>query len=476
MTKRAIVGTIGRVAAAAALSALAACGAGDAPPATAAARESSQSLLGLLPGTPDAPIATTSANATLPLDCAPKQVVSPGGRSSCNLVWLGRISLPGQIIGGKVVGDRFYLTHWETGFHAFDVADPENPKALGSALLDLGGYTTVQSAVENEDPATNGKLAILSRTGWNDAAVIDTRDPAAMKVIARVPGATAHTHTCLLDCTWSYGSTTGVIVDLRDPLNPVLLPTKWTDLVGVADVHDVTEIKPGMVITSSDPAVVLDTTDPADPKVLFKLPVSPAQPGLGQPGPAQAGRVGHNVAWPRAGEDRFFLGLSEGPYPGLCELYPKEGRSLYLYDTRGWKQKKTFALLSQYTLVTGNGDTGASGGLAMVDSNGNPSALELGVQGCSVHWFDTHASFADGGLLAMAAFSHGMRLLNVAADGRIQQLGYFVPHGAAGIAATVDVRWASDRVLYVMDVVSGTIDVLKYTGPLPRRGPLASGS
>ncbi|MEM5435785.1 hypothetical protein [Paraburkholderia diazotrophica] len=420
---------------------------------------------------------TTSADA-LPLSCAPSQVVSPGGRSSCNLLWLGRYPIPGQTIGGKLVGNRFYVTNWTSGFYVFDVTTPDNPTLLGNVLLDGGTGSTVQSQVENEDPAVNGQVAVLSRTAYKDALVLNISDPANMKGVA-VPGGDAHVQVCLYDCQWVYGSTTGTIMDLRDPAHPVLLPQKWTDMVGftpdaagIYKVHALSEVRPGMVITASDPAKVIDTTDPANPKVLFSLPPSPPSNTLGEPGPAQPGRIGHNSLWPEQGKDRFFLGLSEGVYDGVCELYPNEGRTLYLYDTTGWQQNNTFTPLSQYTLVTGNGDTGASGGVAQVDSHGNPSAVEPGVEGCSTHWFDPHPSFHNGGLIAMATFSHGVRLLNVESNGRIDQLGYFVSNGAAGFASTVDVRWVSDRIMYVLDFASGSMDIVEYTGPLPTQGPV----
>ena len=36
--------------------------------------------------------------------------------------------------------------------------------------------------------------------------------------------------TLMLDCTWAY-STTGHMLDLRDPANPKLLPGRWRDQV-----------------------------------------------------------------------------------------------------------------------------------------------------------------------------------------------------------------------------------------------------
>jgi hypothetical protein len=446
---------------------LAACGGSGSTPAASSSRATAQSAA---PADPDH-FTTTSADQ-MPLSCAPQQTISAGGWSSCNVQWLGRYPIPGLTIGARVVGNRLYVSNWTSGWHVFDVSDPENPTLLGKVFIDGGSTSTLAAAVENEDPATNGSIAVLSRTPYNDALVLDTRNPANITGKS-VPGASAHTHTCLYNCQWSYGSTTGVILDLRDPDNPVLLPNKWTDAPGApAKAHDLTEVKPGMVVTASDPATVLDTTDPANPKVMFTLPrVATGSIPLG---PAQAGRIGHNVIWPRAGDDRWFMGLSEGAYDGRCETYPDEGRTIYNFDTTGWQSAKTFTQVAQYTLVSGNGDTGLAGGPAMIDSNGNPSTIEYSVEGCSVHWFDPNPRFANGGLVAMASFNHGMRLLNVAGDGRIEQVGYFVTNGTTGFAATVDVRWGSDRVAYVFDFAGGSMDVVKYTGPLPNKGPLKS--
>lgn len=384
--------------------------------------------------------------------------------------WLGRYPIPGLTIGARVVGNRLYVSNWTTGWHVFDISNPENPVLLGQVFIDGGSTSVVAAAVENEDPATNGRIAVLSRTQYNDALVLDIRNPKNMTGRS-VPGGAAHTHTCLYDCQWTYGSTTGVILDLRDPNNPLLLPQKWTDAVGApSSAHDLTEIKPGMVISASDPVTVFDTTDPVHPTVMFTLPSIPGSSAA--LGPAQKGGIGHDVIWPRNGDDRWFMGLSEGIYDGRCELYPDPGRTLYLFDTLGWQKSKTFKRLAQYTLVSGTGDTGVSGGPAMVDSAGNPSTVEFSVEGCSVHWFTENPRFSNGGLVALSSFNHGMRLLNVTGSGAIQQVGYFVSNGTGGFAATVDVRWGSDRIAYVFDLASGNMDVVKYTGPLPQNGPL----
>lgn len=439
--------------------ALTACGGGS----TVASSTSNSSVT----ANPVAPagFASTSSQQE-PLSCSPKQVVSEGGYSTCNIKWLGRLAFPPSTISGRLIGNTFYMNSFANGPYTIDVSSPENPKVLSNLKIDMGrplDGTTV-SAVENEDPATNGKILVLSRRQMMDSVVIDVSNPRAMKILSTVPGATAHTYTCIKDCRYVYGSDSGVIIDLRDPTKPVLLRNKWWDVTDRVGAHDLTEVEPGFVAVSANPVSFLDTKDPANPKLIFNLPKTPPPLIPAVRTSAQEGPLGHNVLWPRQGTDKFFLGLSEGIYNGRCEVFPLDGRTLYVYDTTDWQSTHKFKLQSSYTLVSGNiADTVNGGGIEGVDSNGNPSTLEVGVEGCSVHFFEMNPNFSNGGLLAMASFSHGVRLLKVTEQGHLKQMGYFVPHG---IASTVTVYWITDRILYALDFINGQVDVLQYNGPL----------
>jgi hypothetical protein len=424
---------------------------------------------------PDSPALATTSAMTYGPKCATVPVVSAGGYSSCNIQWLAHISLRGgETIGGHYVAANktYYVTNWESGEYAFNASDPEHPVLAGNLAVPIGNLPAgaLISAVENEDTATNGKIVILSRTEMNDAVVLDVHDPAHMAVLSTVPNGPGHTQNCLDNCTWDYGSSTGTIIDLRDPSNPVLETNKWSDVTNGVMAHDLTEIHPGLVATASDPVSFLDTTDPGHPKLLFSLPQTAVEPTPTEVGPAQSGHIGHSVAWPREGKDRYFLGQSEGIYMGRCERFPNDGRTLYSYDTTGWHSAKNFKMAGAYTLVMGSAATG-TGGIEGVDANGNPSTAVVGApEGCSSHWFDVHRNFQNGGLVALSAFAFGVRLLNVASNGQVQQIGWFVP---SGLADTVGVHWISDRVMYVLDFETGAMDVIKYTGPLPAAGPLA---
>lgn len=438
---------------------LASCGSGSSSVGTLTSNSATAN-----PVVPDG-FVTTSAQQE-PMACTPKQVVSDGGYSSCNIKWLGRLPFPPSTIAGKLIGNTFYLNSFANGPYTLDVSVPESPKQLSNLRIDSGRLLdgTTISAVENEDPATNGKILVISRRPMMDTAVIDVSNPKAMKILSTVPGAIAHTYTCLEDCKYVYGSDSGVIIDLRDPSKPVLLRNKWWDVTNKVGAHDLTEVSPGFVAVSANPVSFLDTRDPANPKLLFNLPKTPPPLVPAARTSAQEGPIGHNVLWPGQGTDKFFIGLSEGIYDGRCEVFPLDGRSLYLYDTTDWQTSNQFKLQSRYTLVSGNiADTTNGGGIQGVDSNGNPSTLEVGVEGCSVHWFEPHPNFSNGGLLAMASFSHGVRLLNVTEKGQFKQMGYFVPNG---IASTVTVYWITDRIFYALDFINGQVDVLQYNGPI----------
>jgi hypothetical protein len=346
------------------------------------------------------------------------------------------VPIGGIAVGGQAVGDTYFVLGWQTGLRSYDISDPENPVELD--------HLPEVNHNENEDLATNGKILLVSKFNRadpvNQLAVIDVSDPANMKVISTLPGAGGHTMTCLYDCKWAYASSShtasdGLIVDLRDPTKPKLVDKKWSDVIGVP-AHDVTEVRPGLVVTSSTPMFVLDTTDPANPKIIQK-------------GKDDAPNTGHNNVWPRAGKDRFMFSASEREANGRCELYSDaNGATLQFWDTRGWK-RDGFKPVGAYTLTSGEG---------------HPPVDAAGVQGCSAHWAHEHPTFKNGGLVAMAAWSHGVRLVDVSSTGKVEEVAWFLKdvHGA------VDVEWINDRIMYVVEVGGGvgSFDVVKYTGKL----------
>lgn len=354
---------------------------------------------------------------------------------SKNFELVTSVTIGGVAVGGQAVGDTYFISSWQTGLWSYDISDPANP-------VQLDHLPEVQ-ANENEDLATNGEILLLSQFNrvddLNRLAVVDVSDPKDMKVIATVPGAGGHTMECLYDCKWAYGSSNklasnGIIVDLRNPKRPKLLDEMWTDVTGVS-AHDVTEVRPGLVVTSSSPMFVLDTTNPSKPRILQKTDEA-------------APHTTHNNIWPREGKDRFLFSASEGVNNGRCELYGEDGKTLQVWDTTSWRSGG-FRRAGTYTVDHGEGD---------------PPVDALGVQGCSAHWAREHPSFDNGGLVAMATYSHGVRLLEVASDGKISEVGWFVKD----VQGAIDLQWITDRIVYVVEDGAGVggFDVIRYTGKL----------
>ena len=92
-----------------------------------------------------------------------------------------------------------------------------------------------------------------------------------------------------------------------------------------------------------------------------------------------------------------------------------------------------------------------------VYADGKPVAGELG---CSVHWFQEHPTFRDGGLVAISEYEDGVRFLQIGPDGTIEEQGYFLSLGGSSSSP----KWAGkDEVLYSIDYQRG-IDILRWKG------------
>ncbi len=74
------------------------------------------------------------------------------------------------------------------------------------------------------------------------------------------------------------------------------------------------------------------------------------------------------------------------------------------------------------------------------------------------HWFDPHPDFADGGLVAMAWYTSGVRFLEVAGTGEVQERGFWQPLPGVSSAAF----WVSEDVVWVTDYTARGIDVLRF--------------
>jgi LVIVD repeat len=363
-----------------------------------------------------------------PAEEASTRAPGPGYFATDNVEWLANIPLNTDSAGARILDGYLYVTE-DRGLTIYDISDPELPVPVGFTPVPQMPYYT------EEDVDTNGDILLIGSYGdvtdgtpVNFVSVVDVSNKSLPSVIGRVNGADNHTISCILDCTWAYGSS-GAIVDLRDPANPVLLENEWTDGLPAGSSHDVTEVAPGLVMTSSRPVMYLDArSDPAHPEVI----------ATGTPGD---NRFVHGNLWPHEGTDKFVL--VGGETGGDCNT-EDAGAFMVFKPERDLETNEvtSFTMTDEYRLDLGLPTEGRS----VYD------------QYCA-HWFSTHPTYQDGGLVAMGWYEHGTRFLDVSDEGTITEVGYFLPVGGSTSAA----YWVNDEILYSVDYQRG-IDILRYTG------------
>jgi hypothetical protein len=174
-----------------------------------------------------------------------------------------------------------------------------------------------------------------------------------------------------------------------------------------------------------------DGGSPKHPKVLYT---------------GKAAKFVHSARWPREGHDKFALIGGEENFTGRCERNNSEFSVYSAEKVLKGKSEKFQGPLSQVP-PAGNG----------FYADGKPVA---GALGCSVHWFQEHPSFHNGGLVAISEYEDGVRFLQITKDGGIKEQGYFLSLGSSSSSP----KWAGkDDILYSIDYLRG-IDILRYTG------------
>jgi hypothetical protein len=378
---------------------------------------------------------------------APASAADPDAVMSDNVEYLGSIKQDvGLTAGAKVVGDRMFVTSGKN-ISIYDISDPAAPRPLGGM--------TANVAWENEEVPTNGKLLAVASDFYSvgvpecvaamapDGCVqfFDVRDPANVKQVGTIPIAN-HTVECVLDCQYFYGRA-GTIIDARGILDgtaPKVIGNWITELkaqgVDSRSCHHIRELRPGVLLTACQPFAAIsvnaeDGGSPAHPKVLYT---------------GEAAKFVHSSRWPRRGADKFVLTGGEENFTGRCELNNSEF-SVYSAEKALAGESKSFEGPLAQVPPAGNG----------VYADGKPVA---GALGCSVHWFQEHATFRNGGLVAISEYEDGVRFLQIKPDGQIEEQGYFLSLGSSSSSP----KWAGkDDVLYSIDYQRG-IDVLRWKG------------
>jgi hypothetical protein len=357
------------------------------------------------------------ATSSLPAAAGPTQ----GGVTSDNVEYIGHVSFEvGTATGMQVIGKYLYITSWKS-FSIYDVSDPLNPERVSTVPF---GFK-----FENEEVATNGKIMIFSeQLPQNILHIWDVEDKENPQQIAQLPGGGGHTAECILNCKYVYSST-GVISDLRDPTKPKLAGN-WGKGMPATSAHHMREVAPGMVLTASQPFIYLDAR---------KNPLKPKLVAVGDDKRITGGM--HSNQWPNNAKDDIVMFSSESNATGRCRGV---NGAFMTWDASDYKRTHQFKLLDIYQLSNGTG------------ADGSPPVNGLG---CSAHWFQEHATFKNGGLVAMGSYEHGTRFIDVASNGKIKEVGYFMPWAGSTSAA----YWLNKKIVYAVDYSRG-IDILKYNG------------
>jgi len=356
-----------------------------------------------------------------------------GGLATDNIEHVKHLPIAQNGVGGRLIGKYFYMND-QNKVMVYDVSDPVNPEMIGFVAMPQ------EWQFSREDIDGNGKILVVPNTvsGQNDGNVqtqaaanavyiIDVEDKTNPKIISKVPGAAQHTFSCVLDCKWAYGSG-GNIIDLRNPAKPKLVDSKWGEgTPGGNGGHDVEEVAPGMVMTATQPMMLLDARkDPAHPKL-----VSVAE---------RTEEYMHQARWPRSMSDRFLLAASETTMNGKCN---ERSGSFQTWDARSWK-KGTFKLIDKYVPTNG------------IIADGKPVAQ----RNCTAHWIEEHPDFKNGGYVASGFYDHGTRFFEVTSTGKIKEAGYFMAYAGQASAA----YWITDEIVYTVDYNRG-LDILRFTPP-----------
>ncbi|HVF18666.1 MAG TPA: hypothetical protein VNA14_00285 [Mycobacteriales bacterium] len=340
----------------------------------------------------------------------------PGFFKTSNVDYLATIPLDSDTAGGRLFGKTFYVLTAK-GLTIYDVTNPLIPVPLGTTVLP---HTPNQ---EREDVDTNGKILIAGQSYLGILYVVDVSNPRLPTLVSRLSGAADHTNTCALNCTYVYGSE-GTITDLRDPANPKVVGNSGVD------GHDLTEIKPGLLLTATNPVTYLDVR---------ANPLKPRQIARGAM--ASGAYYTHGVEWPQGGTDRFVLAGTEESFCSDEEL-----GSFQVLDTRGWQKTGRFRPVSTFYLEQG------------LQTEGKSPVNEY----CG-HWFKPRPDFRNGGIVAMAWYGFGIRFLNVTPAGEIEERGYFTP--VPGHSSSV--YWLTNDIVYALDYTARGFDILRFNADKP---------
>ncbi len=379
------------------------------------------------------------------------------------------------------------------GIEVYDISSPELPILVGAVptVMFQNENVNVGAASSRSDgttfvlvgtdlggavtPTKPESTAVAPGEGGyvQRVYVVDVTDPRLPFIRSDLsPSTYTHTVTCV-DKGCHYAYTAGTmkdfsVLDLRNldrPKELTVVRSSW-------GWHDWQRDAAGIMWQAADHGTAAyDITDPRAPDILNttnKLAVSGAQ---------WNGFIHHNSDRPYA--RRFRAGRHPSVFAGNILLVTEE--DLFYGDCSDFGSFQTWYIPS---LRQGDNPTDAPGkGTIRPLDRWYAETFDTGRQEstgtvCSAHYFDFH----QGGFVAQAWYSHGVRILDVRDAFNVKQVGYWVAPGQA----TWSAYWVPERdrrgrvvrgphgealrseVVYAIDAGRG-LDVLRVT--LPRSSP-----
>ncbi|MGI9016815.1 MAG: hypothetical protein ACR2HR_06880 [Euzebya sp.] len=230
-----------------------------------------------------------------------------------------------------------------------------------------------------------------------------------------------------------------------------------------------------VAISDTTPMVMMDVTDPVNPIVITTSLTE--DHGSNKTAYQHNNKVLNFESYvPRAADDQYVPFDEATPGSGLRtgELLIGNGETnfrpqcgggsgpLTSWSATNWEKGEQFRVLKTFRPVNGTYD-GPDG------SGGDPAVNAIG---CSGHWFDVRPDDADATdtIVAAAWYEHGTRVIRVDGQtGDFEQLGFFQPVAGSASAA----HWIVDEsgiFIYTVDYLSG-VDIMRYNPEAPLESP-----
>ncbi|MFP5224890.1 MAG: LVIVD repeat-containing protein [Actinomycetota bacterium] len=342
--------------------------------------------------------------------------------ASSNIELVGIVPDPGAI-GGRILGDTLYATALG-GLRIYDLSQGDMPSLIGTFAL---------PTYQNEDIDTNGEILLMSSDFLvgvpNILTVVDVSDPSSPERLSSIQVPAAHTASCILDCSYAWmGGASGRmhVVDLREPTAPKVVGS----FIVPGLVHDVQVDEEGLAWVSSGGGLFAfdPSTDPVQPTQVLELRNK-------TPGSFENDFILHNSL--RSGDQILVVEEDWDPLSnGRCT---NDGA---FQTGRVFREDGALRVTKQDRFSLGRGDL----------AQGQTDRLPTAPLSCSAHYFGARGD----GIVAVAWYEQGMRLLDVSDPTDIRQVGYHLP---VGETITTLIR---DDLVYAFDTVRG-LEVLRVT-------------